>query len=153
MLLPLHLATSATDLTPRRLQQAAVSLVSATHATRVRFTMKMTNVLHWTRTKTSAPLGTNPRNRIQRGPLVYLVNVFLTPWLQQTNVIVVRHTPIYVHSTIGPHLHTPKQKYVSTSRHSTKIRTVLLGANDPEAASPNHTIQQPNIIGDTSPRL
>ena len=133
--------------------QAAVSLASTTHAKRTSATMMMTSALLWRRTRTSAPLGTNPRNRIQWGPLVYLVTVFLTLWLQQTNVIVVRHTPIYVHSTIGPHLHNPKQKYVSTSRHSTKIRTVLLDANDTEAASPNHRIQQPNIIGDTSPRL
>ena len=135
---------------PRPLQKAAVSLTSATHAKRTSDTMKMTSVLPWTRTRTS-PLGTNPRNRIQQGRLVYVVTVCLTLLLQQTNVIVVRHTPIYVHLTIGPHLLAPKQKCVSTFCRSTKIRTAPLGDNEPLAASPKLFIQQPHINGDIPP--
>ena len=130
-----------------------MSLASASLAKRTSATMKMMSVLFWRRTRTRAPLGTNPRSRIQRGAVVYLVTVFLTLWLQQTNVIVVRHTPMYVHLTIGLHSLAPKQKYVSSFRCSIKIRIAPLGASKPLAASPNHCIQQPNTNNNTPPHL
>jgi hypothetical protein len=138
---------------PRHLRKVAVSLASATRAKRTSATTEMMSVLHWTRTRTSTPLGTNPRNRIQCGLLVYLVSVFLTIWLQQTNVIVVCNTPRYVHLTIGLHSPAPKQKFVSTFRHSTKIKIAPLGVNTSLDASPNHCTQQPNTNGDNPPQL
>ncbi len=127
---------------PRYLQEAAVPLASATHAKR-KATMMMTNALLWTRTKTSAPLGTNPRNRIQRRPVVFSVTVCLNLWLQKINMMC-------VHLTIGLHSHTPRQKYVSTSRHNTETRIAPLGTAAQRAAPLNHFVQQPNIK--TSPR-
>ncbi len=60
---------------------------------------------------------------------------------------------MYVHLTIGPHSHAPKQKYVSTSHHSTEIRIAPLGTNEPLAASPNHFIKLPKLNSNTPPHL
>ena len=114
--------------------------------------MMMTSALLWRRTRTSAPLGTNPRNRIQWGPLVYLVTVFLTLWLQQTNVIVVRHTPMYVHLTIGLHLLALKQEFVSISCRTTVTKTAQPGDTACHEAAPACIVPLPNTSGDTSPK-
>jgi hypothetical protein len=65
---------SATDPMARHPPKADVPSVSATHAKRMASTMRMTSVLPWTRIRTNARLGTNPRNRIQWRPVVILIH-------------------------------------------------------------------------------
>ena len=89
--------------------------------------MRTTSVTYWRRIATSVLLGTNPENRIQRGPIVLYMIVYLKIWLQQTNVVVVRHAHVLNLLTIGPHLIAQKQKCVSPFLQTTTIKIAQFG--------------------------
>jgi hypothetical protein len=103
--------------------------------------MMTTSVLYWRRIVESVLLGTNPRNRIQRGPLVLYLIVYLKIWLQQTKVVAVRHAHVPNLSTIGPHSIDQKQKCVSPFLQTTKIRIAQFGDGKPHVL-PNLQISQ-----------
>jgi hypothetical protein len=92
--LRLQPATNATNHTTPSPRQAAIFPVSATPVRRTSATMRTTSATYWRRIATSVLLGTYPKNRIQRGPLVIYMIVYLTIWLQQTNIVVVCHAHV-----------------------------------------------------------